>query len=600
MSMIETDVLVVGSGPAGSSAAALLAMYGVKTLLITKFNWTCRTPRAHITNQRTMEVLRDLGVENQVMAEAAPQHIMGNNVFCTSLAGEELGRLATWGTHPTRQADYDLASPGKMCDMPQDLMEPILIGRAGRNGATIMFNWEYIGLTQDADGVTVEVKDHVSGATHKVRAKYVIGADGGRSKVASDIGLPMEGKMGVAGSINIVFEADLSRYVAHRPSVLYWVLQPGSDVGGIGLGLVRMVRPWTKWLSIWGYDINQPPPKVTNQMATEIVHNLIGDQSIPVRIDSTSVWTVNNMYAMENTRGRVFCMGDAVHRHPPSNGLGSNTSIQDAYNLAWKLAYVLKGHAAPSLLESYDAERSPIARQIVTRANQSIAEFGPIFDAFGLLSTKDTEEMKKNLESLKDDTEVAKDRREALRKAIAFKSYEFNCHGVEMNQRYRSNAVVDDGAPEPEYKRDKELYYQATTWPGARVPHVWLNRNGGRISTIDLVGKGGFTLLTGIGGEAWVAAASAIAAETGVPIAAYVIGPGRDLEDIFGDWAVAREIEEAGCILVRPDMHIGFRNAKKSPDARPLLSAALDRILGKHSKASEVTQLETVGTNADW
>ncbi len=265
MSMIETDVLVIGSGPAGSSAAALLAMYGVRTLMITKWNWTCRTPRAHITNQRTMEVLRDLGVEQQVMAEAAPQHIMGNNVFCTSLAGEELGRLATWGTHPARQADYDLASPGKMCDMPQDLMEPILVGRAGRNGAAIMFNWEYQSLEQDKDGVTVTVKDYIANVVHTIRAKYVIGADGGRSKVASDIGLPMEGKMGVAGSMNIVFEADLSRYVAHRPSVLYWVLQPGSDVGGIGLGLVRMVRPWNKWLIVWGYDINQPPPKVTTR-----------------------------------------------------------------------------------------------------------------------------------------------------------------------------------------------------------------------------------------------------------------------------------------------------------------------------------------------
>ncbi len=600
MSVIETDVLVVGSGPAGASAAALLAMYGVKTLLITKFNWTCRTPRAHITNQRTMEVLRDLGVEKQVMAEAAPQHIMGNNVFCTSLAGEELGRLLTWGTHPLRQADYDLASPSKMCDMPQNLMEPILVGKAGSSGATIMFNWEYLSLTQDADGVTVQAKDHVSGLTHTIRAKYVLGADGGRSKVAADIGLPMEGKMGVAGSMNIVFEADLSRYVAHRPSVLYWVLQPGSDVGGIGLGLVRMARPWNEWLIVWGYDINQPPPVVTDAMATEIAHNLIGDHSVPIKIKSTSVWTVNNMYAKQNTRGRVFCMGDAVHRHPPSNGLGSNTSIQDAYNIAWKLAYVLKGYAAPSLLESYDTERSPVAKQIVTRANQSIAEFGPIFEAFGLLSTNDPEQMNKNLASLKDNTPTARERREALRKAIAFKNYEFNCHGVEMNHRYRSNAVLPDGTPEPEWKRDAELYYQPTTWPGARLPHVWLNRGAEKVSSLDLTGKGKFTLLTGIGGEGWVDAAKALSAETGVPIATYVIGPGRDLEDIFGDWALAREIEEDGCILVRPDMHVAFRHQAASPDARNILSTALTTLLGKKGQASDLVASSGPGNQADW
>ena len=305
--MIETDVLIIGTGPAGGAAAALLATYGVKPLVVTKWNWTCRTPRAHITNQRAMEVFRDLGIEDEVNEKRTAQQYMGNNVFCTSLAGEELGRLLTWGTHPQRKADYTLASPTTICDVPQNLLEPILVGAAASRGATVMFNWEYQGLDQDADGVTVEVKDYVAGTTHKIRAKYVIGADGGRSKVAEDIGLPMEGKMGVAGSMNIVFEADLSKYVAHRPSVLYWVMQPGSDVGGIGMGLVRMVRPWHEWLIVWGYDINQPPPKVTDEMATEIAHNLIGDHTIPIKIKSTSVWTVNNMYALAHSKGRVFC-----------------------------------------------------------------------------------------------------------------------------------------------------------------------------------------------------------------------------------------------------------------------------------------------------
>ncbi len=578
--MIETDVLIVGSGPAGSAAAALLSMYGVKNMVITKFNWTCRTPRAHITNQRTMEVLRDLEVEGQVALEASPQRLMGNNVFCTSLAGDELGRLQTWGTHPARQADYDLASPSKICDMPQNLLEPILVGAAAKRGARICFNWEYLSLSQDADGVTAVARDHVSGMEHAIRAKYLIGADGGRSKVASDIGLPMEGKMGVAGSMNIVIEADLSRYVAHRPSVLYWIMQPGSDVGGIGMGLVRMVRPWNEWLLIWGYDINEPPPKLTDAMATEIAHKLIGDSTVPVRIKSTSVWTVNDMYATRNTVGRVFCMGDAVHRHPPSNGLGSNTSIQDAYNLAWKLALVLRGTASPSLLDSYDAERSPIARQIVKRANLSIAEFGPIFEALGLLSTNDPDQMKRNMEALKEDNPKAAEQRERLRQAIAFKSYEFNCHGVELNQRYRSGAVLADGTPEPAYRRDKELYYQATTWPGARLPHVWLERDGQSLSTLDLAGKGRFTLLTGIGGEAWVTAAKTIAKETGAAIEAFVIGPGRDAVDVFGAWAEVREIGEAGCILVRPDQHVAFRCPEAPADATGRLRSAIQHLLG--------------------
>jgi 2,4-dichlorophenol 6-monooxygenase len=580
--MIETDVLIVGSGPAGSAAALALSTYGIRNMVVTKYRWLADTPRAHITNQRTMEVLRDLGVEDQAIREGAPQDLMGNNVFCTSLAGEELGRLHSWGTHPNRMADYTLASPSRMCDIPQNLMEPILLGNAAARGSRVRFDTEYLSLDQDGDGVTATVQDRLSGQTYQIRAKYLIGADGGRSKVAEDVGLPMEGRMGVAGSMNIVFQADLSRYVAHRPSVLYWVLQPGADIGGIGMGLVRMVRPWNEWLIVWGYDINQPPPEVDDATAIRIAHSLIGDDTVPIKIRSTSIWTVNHMYATRYAEGRVFCMGDAVHRHPPSNGLGSNTSIQDAYNLAWKLAFVLKGQAHPSLLDTYNEERAPVGRQIVTRANKSIEEFGPIFDALGLLSTKDPERMRANMEARKENTPEAEQRRERLRKAIAFKSYEFNCHGVEMNQRYASTAVVPDGTPEPGWRRDPELYYHATTWPGARVPHVWLeDRSGAKVSSLDVVGKGRFTLLTGIAGEdAWLPAARAAAATCGIELEAFVIGPDRDLRDLYGDWADAREMGEAGCVLVRPDAHVAWR-ALDAADAQNRLIDVLGRVLGK-------------------
>ncbi|MDQ0473907.1 FAD-dependent oxidoreductase [Labrys wisconsinensis] len=579
--MIETDVLIVGSGPAGSASALALSTYGIRNVVVTKYRWLADTPRAHITNQRTMEVFRDLGIEDEVNEKRAAWNLMGNNVFCTSLAGEELGRLYSWGNHPSRLADYTLSSPTTICDVPQNLLEPILLGNAAARGSRVRFDSEYLALEQDADGVTVTVRDRLSGEDFQVRAKYLIGADGGRSKVAEDIGLPMQGRMGVAGSMNIVFEADLSRYVAHRPSVLYWVLHPGAHIGGIGMGLVRMVRPWHEWLIVWGYDIGGPPPEMTDELAVEVARNLIGDQTIPIRIKSHSLWTVNHMFALSNTSGRVFCMGDAVHRHPPSNGLGSNTSIQDAYNLAWKLAHVLKGKADPSLLQSYDAERSPIARQIVERANKSIEEFGPIFESLGLLSTTDPEQMQRNMAARKAATPEAAEQRETLRKAIAFKSYEFNCHGVEMNQRYASAAVVSDGTPEPAWTRDRELYYQATTWPGARLPHLWLERDGRRISTLDVVGQGRFTVLTGIGGEAWVEAARDIARQHDLDIAAYVIGPDRDLIDLFGDWADMRETKETGCVLVRPDQHVAFRVPEVTANAKEALEGALLRILGR-------------------
>ena len=574
----ETDVLIIGSGPAGGAASLFLSSYGVDNVVLTRYRWTANTPRAHITNQRTVELMRDMGIEDEITGKGTSHDLMGQTAFCTSLAGEEIGRIRTWGTHPQRLADYTEASPTLPCDLPQTLFEPILVSTAASRGARVRFDTEYLSLEQDADGVTAKVRDRLSGSEYEIRAKYLIGADGGRSKVAQDIGLPMAGSMDIEGSMNIVFEADLSKYVAHRPSVLYWVLQPGAQIGGIGAGLVRMVRPWNEWLIVWGYDINQPAPVVDEAMATEIVHNLVGDDTIDVKLKGTSVWSVNHMYAEQTSVGRVFCMGDAIHRHPPSNGLGSNTSIQDAYNLAWKLSLVLKGQASPQLLDTYDAERAPIAQQIVERANKSRTQFGQIFRALGM--TPDAPEGR-TIESRKDDSAEGAAQREELREAIKLKDYEFNAHGVELGQRYKSAAVIPDGTPEPLYDRDPELYYHPTTWPGARIPHCWLTRGTDTVSTLDVVGKGRFTLLTGIGGDAWVKAAEAVSEKLGLQIDPLVIGPGHELEDLYGDWARLREITDTGCLVVRPDAHVAYRAHSVEADPTTALTAAFEGLLGR-------------------
>ena len=585
MAEITTDVLVIGTGPAGSATSALLSSYGIETMVVNRYRWLANTPRAHITNQRTMEVLRDLGkdVEAEAYLHATEQDLMGENVFCESLAGEEIGRMKSWGKHPLSRAEHQLSSPSHMNDLPQTFMEPLLYSTACKRGAQGRMSTEYISHQQDADGVTTTLRDRLSGREFEVRSKYLVGADGGNSLVAEHIDTPIEGKMGVGGSMNILFRADLSKYVAHRPSVLYWVMQPGADVGGIGMGLVRMIRPWNEWLIVWGYDINEPAPEVDEAFATGVARQLVGDPELKIELLSANVWTVNDAYATHMQKGRVFIMGDAAHRHPPSNGLGSNTSIQDAFNLSWKLAAVLKGQAGEALLDSYSVERAPIAKQIVTRANQSIGEFGPIFEALGMTGGEDIEKIKASMDARTNAGAAGEKQRAAIRDAIAFKKYEFDAHGVEMNQRYKSSAVVTDDQMEPAFDLDSELHYQPTTWPGARLPHVWVfeRDTGAEVSSLDLCGKGSFSLLTGIGGEAWVTAARNVGDELGIEIATHVIGPRQPYVDHVGDWARASEISDTGCLLVRPDQHVCWRAIDMTSDPERDIRRVLKTILAR-------------------
>lgn len=579
---ITTDVLIVGSGPSGSTAALFLASYGIDHLVVSKYSNTANTPRAHITNQRTVEIMRDMGIEEDLKMISTPHEMIGETVFCTAIAGEEFGRLRSWGTHPQRHADYEMASPSMNCDVPQTRFEPLVVRTAMARGSKFRWSTEFLSVIQDEDGAHTLVRDRLSDHTYTIHSKYLIGADGGRSLVAEQIGLPLTGDMGKSGSMNIWCEMDLTEYCENRQSTLYWVLQPGASVGGIGLGLVRMVKPWNEWLVTWGYDINGEPPVLNDDSAADIVRGLVGLPDLEVKVRDYSLWTVNEVYAEENSKGRVFCVGDAVHRHPPSNGLGSNTSIGDSYNLAWKLAMVLRGQAGPELLDSYNDERVPVGRQIVRRANKSIEEFGAIFDALGFEEDASDEELRQAMDVRKENSARGEQSRARLRDALQLKNYEFNALGVELGQRYRSAAVKTDGTAEPQPDRDPELNYQATTWPGARLPHAWVantqSAGASRVSTFDLCGRGLFTVLTGVNGAAWVDAARDASEELGYEIRVHQIGPGQEYDDLYDDWAQQREVSDSGMILVRPDLHIAHRSHDDSGDPASELLAALREV----------------------
>jgi 2,4-dichlorophenol 6-monooxygenase len=553
----DTDVLVVGSGPAGATCALALATYGVRVRVATKWNWLANGPRAHITNQRALEVLRDLGVEAEATSVATPWNLMGDTMFTTSLAGQEVARLRTWGTGENRIGDYLQGSPCPLLDIPQPYMEPVLVKNAAARGAEIMFSTEYLRHVQDDSGVTSTLRDRLNGHEYTVRSRYLVGADGARSVIADGLGLPIEGVMGRAATIYTLFRADLTRYVAHRPSILHWIMTPGAGFGEIGMGTFRAIRPWHQWIAGWGYDINGPEPDLRPEAVLPRIREMIGDASVEVEIESVTTWQINQAWATRYSKGRAFCGGDAVHRHPPSSGLGSNTSIQDAFNLAWKLAYAVKGWAGPGLLESYSAERAPVGAQVVARANQSRIDYGPVNAAFRTQGQADP--VAAGLAKLRDPSPDGVKARQALIEAIEYKNTEFNAQGTELNQRYQSSAVIPDpdGGQEV-WKRDRGLYLQATTRPGAKFPHVWLvDQAGGKVSTLDVTQKGRFSLVTGLSGQAWATAASKL----DLPYLRTIVIGAKGTEDLYHDWHRAREIDEAGALLVRPDGYVAWRHS---------------------------------------
>jgi 2,4-dichlorophenol 6-monooxygenase len=579
MQTIDTDVLVVGAGPAGLTAAALLARDGVDAITVTKYPATAHSPRAHITNQRTVEVFRDLGIEDAVRAVATPNALMGNNVWATSFAEPELARLSTWGTGADRLSDYTAASPSRMCNIPQHLLEPEILHGARHAGADIRFSTELITISQDTERVHAVVRRRDTGEEYTIRARYTIGADGGRSRVAEQLEFPFVGEAGLGAAANVWLQADLTRYCAHRPGTLYWMCRPGSDYW-VGSGTWICVNPWTEWVLLFMYDPAEEPD-LSEAAVVERARLTIGDPDVDIRIKSVARWEINHVVATQYRRGRVFLAGDAAHRHPPANGLGTNTSIQDAYNLCWKLAAVLRGTAGPALLNSYHDERQPVGQQVVDRAMKSVADMAPISAALGFRAGQSAEDGWTSLDELAADTTEGERRRAALATAVELQNYQFNCHGVELGQRYTSGAVVDDATPWPPPDRDLELHYQPTTHPGAHLPHAWLQRGTELISTLDLTGSGCFSLLTGLGGEPWRTAAGKVAAETGIALTAHTVGLRCEHEDVYGDWARLREVGDSGCVLVRPDGHIAWRARGGADDPMATLRDVMTRVLAR-------------------
>ncbi|KAJ0421254.1 hypothetical protein BJY00DRAFT_300924 [Aspergillus carlsbadensis] len=560
---MDTPVLIVGAGPSGATTALLLAQKGIKLLVISKHRGTANTPRAHIFNQRAMEVLRSAGLEEELKAVACPATDMQHTSWVNQLAGEEYGCIYAWGNKPAQKGDYEAASPCAMSDLPQSLLEPVLVRRASELGAEFRFATELVSFTQDAgpgglvratlrarssslsspssstakEGKEEESeKKEVGDTIYVVTARYLIGADGARSQIIAQLGIPVVGRQHNS-AFNVHIKADLSRYIAPRPGSLNWVLNVDAPDWSVA-GNFRMVRPWDEFV-------------------------MIGDTPIPIEILSTFTWTINEQVAERWQDGRALCIGDATHRYPPINGLGSNTCISDAFNIAWKLAYVLKGWAAPTLLDTLTTERKPVGDGVVRRANDGMAAHRQIWGLLG----KDPESRKAALEALRANTKEGARKRHELRDAFLATEDEVQALGIQMSQVYdprRAAVVVEPGDTVPTFGGLNPIREVMTsTYPGYHLPHVWLAgcQGGLKVSTLDLCGGDGFTLFTGIGGESWVRAARYFSARIGGPrVRAYVVGFGCEYQDCYWDWDRVRGVRDDGAVLVRPDHFVAWRS----------------------------------------
>lgn len=605
----RTDVLVVGAGPTGLTLAAILARDGIDAITITRYPTTAHSPRAHITNQRTMEVFRDLGIEDDVIAVATPNAYMRNNVWATSFAGQEIARLETWGTGTARSGDYEVASPSAMCNIPQHILEPVIAEAARGFGADLRFSTELVSAVETPEGVEATVRNRDTGEESLILAQYIVGADGGRSTVAEEFDFSFSGESGLGAALNIWLDADLTKYCDYRPGTLYWMAQPGNDYW-VGSGTWINVRPFTEWVLLCMYDPAEGEPDTSDEALIALAQSTIGDPAVEVSIKQVSKWQINHVVADEYRKGRAFLAGDAAHRHPPANGLGTNTSIQDAYNLGWKLSAVLRGEAEEALLETYSQERQPVGRRVVDRAMKSVVDMGPISQALGFAPGQTAEEGWASLNGLYADPA----RRHELIDAVELQNFQFNALGIELGQHYVSDGIVpaapgddapgdDDrpgsdtgpatasaGATASAAAPDPDLDHVPSTSPGSPLPHAWVDRDRQRLSTLDLVGSGGWTLITGHDDAGWAAAAETVAGEIGVPLRTAQVSMGGECNDVLHRWAAISDLTDSGALLVRPDRIIAWNCPVRPEDPAAALRAAMLTATGRGRRTASADE----------
>lgn len=506
------------------------------------------------------------------------------------MVGVEYGKVKYWGGHPNSTRDIAQSSPCTYLDLAQHLLEPLIVTYAGHHGFPVRFNTQLAEATREETGtVLCKLLDLVTNTTYEVRTKYLFGADGGRSTVARSFQFNFDQKPSQGVAMNVLFKADLTNIMREREAQLHWIMRPDT-ASKFGAGpCLRMIRPWTEWILMvinpGGTESVAKRLTPDNPELVAYIKELIGDDTIDVEISRVDGWVVREDVAETFSSGQnIFLLGDAAHRHPPALALGSNTCIQDAYNLGWKAAYVAKGLAGPALLDSYTVERQPIGAQLVKEANECFRAHGRVWASLGMFAPT-PEEGARQIAELYETNEAGAARREELFHALEGNRREGESMGLASGQFYVSGAVYldDEAGARPEVQGDPVVTMQISTYPGSRLPHAWLDvaEREKEISTHDLAGKGAFALFYGRGGEGWAAAAEKVREATGIPIKAHGIGFGLEHHDVYRDWTAIRGVKEDGCILVRPDRFVAWRSQSVVPDFEAKLTEVLNKVLSR-------------------
>jgi 2-polyprenyl-6-methoxyphenol hydroxylase-like FAD-dependent oxidoreductase len=549
----DTQILIAGGGPTGLTLAALLGRFGVDCIVLERDPTTTNHPQAHVVNTRSMEILRSLGLDQAVLAAALPA-VASQIRWVTEMSGSELACLNLLADN-ARALLRLTSSPTVPASCAQDRVEPLLAEKAQSLGAEVRFSHKMVGFSDDGDRVLAQVEG--PDGAYELSADYFVGCDGASSRTRKTLGVAMEG-IGVLGHVaNIYFEADLAEIVADRPAILYWILNAVSP--GVMIAMDGR-RRWSLHL-IFGGE-REELEKFTPEVCKRLARAAIGaDVAIDIRV--VKPWTMTAEVATSYREGRVFLAGDAAHRFPPTGGFGMNTGMQDAHNLAWKFAAVLAGHAGEALLDTFEVERKPVAER---NTEWSVANVIGITDIAGpgaavLAGHIASGEL--TLEKASEYIQAIADR----------EAGHFDSLALDLGFTYEAGAVVADGS-KPTAVLDEYRDFVADGRPGTRLPHVWLERDEQRFSSLDLVEDRYVLFTVPAHAQAWRDAAD------GREPRMDVFAVGAEVLDVDGIWAATMGIDD-GALLVRPDGHIAWRSRDAVADPRETLDQVLAVVLPK-------------------